>query len=79
MTLQSDHPLKGTTLSGRYRLHLSGAAQLTIQIDARSELDGSAHLRFCSDEAGCFEVARFDGIALGSWQNVAASIESSRP
>ena len=43
VTLQSDHPLKGTSLSGKYRLHLPGAAQLTIQIDARSELDGSAY------------------------------------
>ena len=60
MTLQSDHPLKGTSLSGKYRLHLPGAAQLTIQIDARSELDGSARLQFCSDEAG--QVLR--GVAL---------------
>jgi len=71
--LQSDHPLKGTNLDGRYRLHVPGAAQLTIQIDARSELDGSARLRFCSDEAGQFEVAQFEGVALGRWQNVTAS------
>ena len=102
VTLQSDHPLKGQQLSGQYRLHLPGAAQLTIQIDARSErdrssnpnpnpntnpnpnpnpkphpnpnqeLDGSACLRFCTDEAGRFEVARFEGVAAGRWQNVTA-------
>lgn len=73
VTLQSDHPLKGSSLGGSYRLHLPGAAQLAIQIDARSELSGTARLRFCADEAGLHEVARFDGIALGRWQNVTAA------
>ena len=73
VTLQSDHPLKGSSLGGSYRLHLPGAALLAIQIDARSELSGTARLRFCADEAGLHEVARFDGIALGRWQNVTAA------
>ena len=74
-TLQSLHPLSGVQLgtdqAPPYKLTLAGAAQLTIQLDQRSELNGTAHLLFTADERGEVVLGRFDGVAAaGGWKNI---------
>ena len=74
-TLQSLHPLSGVQLgtdqAPPYKLTLAGAAPLPIQLDQRSELNGTAHLLFTADERGEVVLGRFDGVAAaGGWKNI---------
>ena len=71
-TLQSPHPLTvpgGKPLKSTAKLTIAGASQMTLHLDARSHLPGTAQLRFSSDEAGKHAVApRWQGTA-GGWVN----------
>ena len=69
-TLQSPHPLseKQTKLRSVAELRVAGASQMMLHLDARSNLPGTACLRFCADEAGLQIVAQWQGTAAG-WSN----------
>ena len=68
-TKSSDHPIATGKLNGKFQLRLEGAAQITLHLDARSKLGGTAQLVFSEDELGHRAVARWSGDAAG-WDNV---------
>jgi len=69
-TLNSSHPLGGSKLSGCHKLSIPGATKILVQMDARSQLGGSAYLLFCLDEAGLQPVGKWQGVAANHWRNI---------
>ena len=69
-TLNSPHPIGGSKLQGRHKLQVPGATQLVVQMDSRSQLAGSGHLLFCTDEEGMQPVGRWEGVAANQWRNI---------
>ena len=70
-TAESAHPLPSSAkLGGAYRLHVPAAAQLRVSLDCKSELSGTGHLLFTSDEAGVKAIGRYDGSHPTSWRDL---------
>eukprot|EP00965_Chrysotila_dentata_P158548 5236879-Pleurochrysis_carterae.AAC.1 len=73
---QSAHPLSGSRLHAKTKLHVPGALSLRVQLDRRSDLGGRATLVFSRDEAGSDELARWHGADAADWQPLLVHDES---
>lgn len=68
-TLQSPHPLEGTRMQSKHRLFVDGASSLLLKLDRRSELNGTAHILFSTDEDGTELVGRWPSPGV-PWKDV---------
>ena len=68
-TCQSPHPLITGNIAHVYALRLPNASQITVHLDRRTQLGGTAEMIFAQDEAGENVVARWQGETNG-WSNV---------